>query len=120
MKQYEEELEHVKLVFKFLTDMGVAPTVYVHNQSFEFSTIMNVAEMFRSREVITCESLQNIIDECEYTKSESGGDAVAQQFARTMLEKQQAELGEVSDFCDKAYLCGDNWMNVLIWNNTLS
>lgn len=116
--QYQEELNHFKSIFDFLTDMDIIPNIVDVQDTNLISvgisdTIVSIAEKFMEREILTTQNLGEILS---LTMEEE--NFVAEQFIRGMIQKQQHEYAEATEFSDKAQLCGSNWMNVLIWNNS--
>lgn len=117
--QYEEELGHFKLIYSLVTDLGLTPSIAeideVSLQSLGMSdSILSVADKFFEREFLTTSNLGELM-----LLAVEESNFVVEEFLREMIKKQQHEYEEATDFCDKAKLCGENWMNVLIWNNTL-
>ena len=116
--QYQEELGHFKMIYSFLVDLDVCPNISEVQETSQLSlglgeSIVSVAEKFMEREVLTTENLGELLDE-----SMAEGNYIAEEFLRGMIEKQQHEYAEATEFMDKAKICGDNWMNVLIWNGS--
>lgn len=116
--QYQEELNHFKGIFDFLTELDVVPSITDIEDTNAMTvgisdTIASVAEKFMEREILTTQNLGEILS---LTIEEE--NFVAEQFIRGMIQKQQHEYAEATEFSDKAQICGNNWMNVLIWNNS--
>lgn len=116
--QYKEELEHFRLIFDFLVDMDVSPKIIDIDETSASTlslqdNIISIASKFMEREIITTTNLGEILGLCV-----DEDNYVAEQFMRGMVGRQQAEYAEATEFVDKANLCGNNWMNVLIWNNS--
>jgi len=116
--QYNEELEHFKLIFDFLVDMDVVPSIIEIDETNASTlslqdNIISIASKFIDRETITTSNLGEILGLCI-----DESNFIAEQFIRGMIGRQQAEYAEATEFMDKANLCGSNWMNVLIWNNS--
>ena len=116
--QYEEELSHFKAIFDFLVDVNVSPNIVDVQETNALTlglsdSIISVAQKFMEREVLTTQNLSEILS---LTIDEE--NVVAEVFVRDMISKQRGEYAEATDFVDKANICGENWMNVLIWNNS--
>lgn len=118
-KQYKEEEEHFLKINKFLTDLSVVPNILEVTSTGMISSgiqdnIISIAKLYLSLEKETSESLGDILELCL-----SENNHVASEFIREMIKNQIHEYEEATDFLDKSELCGSNWMNVLIWNNTI-
>jgi len=114
--QYQEELGHQKMIYSLLVDLDVSPNISEVQETSQMSlglreSIVSIAEKFMEREIITTKNLEEILD-----LAVDEGNHVVGEFMRGMIEKQQHEYAEATEFMDKAKICGDNWMNVLIWN----
>jgi ferritin len=115
--QYDEELSHFRAIFDFLVDLDVSPNIIDVQDTNVFTlglsdTITSVAQKFMEREVLTTQNLAEIL-----SLSIDEENVLAEVFLRDMISKQRSEYAEATEFADKANICGDNWMNVLIWNN---
>lgn len=118
-RQYGEELEHAKSLHSFLVDLNVVPKMVEIDETDSESLAMSdqiesIAKKYMEREISTTDNLGDLL-----TLSIEENNYVATEFLRTMIQKQQAEYAEATDFSDKAELCSNNWVNVLIWNNSL-
>lgn len=116
-KQHEEEQNHSLMIYNLLTDLGVSfdfPEVNGCNMPFE--TIIDIANLFFDREVLTTTSLNEIKMQAE---SESGTASVVAERMREMLLLQQNEHEESTTFLDQAMLTGGDWKFVMLWDVSL-
>lgn len=119
-KQHSEEQGHFMMIFDFLTKLSVVPKIQEGGEEFSFDTlnlsddIVSIANLYMEREIQTTKSLDSILELCE-----SESNYVCAELVREMIKNQVSEYDEATDFLDKANICGENWMNVLIWNNSL-
>lgn len=115
MKQHDEEIKHSLSFFNFLVDLGVSIEIpAVDGFGTPFANISGIAKLYLEREVLTTNNIN------ELKKLAIAEDnAVAEEFLRGMISEQQHEYSEATDFLDNATLCGDNWFNVKLWNDSL-
>ena len=113
--QHDEETDHAKLIFDFLTNMN-ADVELLEIPAVETScnNIGDVARVYLEREIQTTDSLNSIKQLAVEQVS-----PLAEEFMRTMLQKQIAEMDEAYTFADKAELTGNNWAFVLLWDASL-
>ncbi|MFZ2992520.1 MAG: ferritin-like domain-containing protein [Microgenomates group bacterium] len=110
--QYKEENEHFHKFFDILTDFNVVPNIPdIPNVQFDFTSIVDIANKFLERELLTTESITEIRD-----LSIDESYPIAEEFLRDMISLQRLEYEEALTMVDKAELCGSNWMNVFIWD----
>jgi len=112
--QYEEEQNHAKMIFDFLTDLNAdfyAPEI--NQVNIEFTGFVDIAHAYLNREIATTTSLDEIL------KMAQDENPVAEEFLRKMIDMQRHEYEEASTFVDKAEIVGNNWMNVLLWDLSL-
>ena len=113
--QYDEENSHNKMIYDFLVDMNSPISMdSVDSTDFSINSIMDIAEAYLNREVLTTTSLNEIKNMCI---SENNG--VAEEFLRQMVNQQRAELEEATTFYDQAELCGNDWKFVFLWDRSL-
>ena len=113
--QYDEENSHNKLIYDFLVDMNSPISMdSVDSADFEIKSILDIANAYLSREVLTTKSLEEIKNMCI---SENNG--VAEEFLRQMINRQRAELEEANTFYDQSELCENDWKFVFMWNNSI-
>jgi ferritin len=110
--QYKEEQGHANLFVKILTDLGapvIIPQIEIVNMPF--GSIEDIAKAFYDREVLTTENIDELkglaIDE---------DNSIVEEFLRSMIVKQQAEMDEAISFMDKAKLTGNDWKVVMLWD----
>jgi ferritin len=110
--QYSEELEHAKIIFDLLTDLSASITLLeIDKVDFPINSIMDIAQKFLEREIITTESL----DEIKKLAIDTNNPVVEERM-REMIKAQQKEYEEATGFMDHAELTGNNWFNVLLWD----
>jgi ferritin len=116
MSQHDEEIEHSKMIYKFLTDMNAKINILsvkeVENIGYE--SIIELANLYLYLEKRTTEELEDIK---ELILEEKNG--VAEEFIRDMIKIQRHELEEALTFLDNAKLCDNDWKFVKIWNDNL-
>jgi ferritin len=115
--QHKEEQDHALIIYNLLVDLGVDFDMpEIMGCSMPFQSILDVANIYLEREVITTESLNEIknqaMGEIEYCP-------VVEERMRDMIETQQHEYREATDFFDKASLTEGDWKFVLLWDSSL-
>jgi len=113
--QHTEETEHSKMIYDFLTDHSSPITIPEVNAINSVpTTIMQIAELYLTREIETTKSLNSIkhlaIDEDNPT---------AEEFLRDMIKLQRHEYEEATGFYDRAMIVGDDWKTALLWDLSL-
>jgi ferritin len=83
--------------------------------SIDFSNIIDVANAYLGREIITTQSLDDIKNLAIEEKN-----PVVEERMREMIKLQQNEYAEATDFMDKAEITGGDWKFVLMWDLGLS
>lgn len=115
--QIDEEHEHSKLIFEFLTDMNAKVEMkQVDEIPFNpdnINSIVEIATLYLDREKVTTQSLTEERDIAIENK-----DSVAEEFLRQMVDRQRNELKEASTFMDNAVLC-DSWRDVKVWSDNI-
>jgi len=111
-QQHEEEFNHSKMIYDFLTDHSSPISIpEINSPDKEITSIIQLAELYFERERETTKSLNSIkhlaIDEDNPT---------AEEFMRDMIKIQRAEYEEATTFLDKAILAGDDWKTILLWD----
>jgi ferritin len=113
--QVDEEHEHSKLIFEFLTDMNADVEIRdINSVNMQFKSIVDIATAYLDREQITTQSL---IEEKDIAIEDK--DGVSEEFLRHMIDKQRIELAEATTFMDNALLAGSDWWHVKVWSDSL-
>ena len=114
-EQHSEEISHGLIIYNLLSDLSVVFTV-PEIESYDISlidSIYKVGELYLEREVITTESLDEIkkqaIDE---------NNPVVEERIRLMIQYQQSEYKEATEFRDTTILFSE-WWQVALWNASL-
>jgi ferritin len=114
--QHDEEMGHSKIIFDLLTDMNTSVIMReIDEVSIDFSNIIDVANAYLGREIITTQSLDDIKNLAIEEKN-----PVVEERIREMIKLQQNEYAEATDFMDKAEITGGDWKFVLMWDLGLS
>ena len=114
-EQYDEERKHGKIFFDLLTDLNTSVIIPAINAcEMEIVSILDVAQLYLDREILTTKSLKEIRD-----LAMEDGNAVVEEKLRYMIGLQQNEYSESTSFMDSAELCGDDWWKVKVWNDSL-
>lgn len=117
INQIDEEHEHSKLIFEFLTDMNAKVELKqvdeVKINPDTIKSIIDIATLYLDREKVTTQSLTEEKDIAIENK-----DSVAEEFLREMINKQRDELKEASTFMDNALLC-ESWRDVKVWSDNI-
>jgi ferritin len=113
--QHQEEIDHSKKIFDFLTDHSSPIFIpEINSPNIPLVSIVQIAELYLTREIDTTKSLNGIkhlaIDEDNPT---------AEEFMRDMIKMQIHEYEEATTFLDKAILAGDDWKIILLWDASL-
>jgi ferritin len=110
--QADEELEHADMIYKYVVDMGgdFIPTS-ISGFSFIVNSILDIAILYKEKEISTTQSLQDLLDLAIEVK-----DSISEVFIRKMIKLQKHEYEEVSDFEDKALIIGDDWKTAFLWD----
>lgn len=109
--QRDEELEHAKDFFDFLTDLnGNVTMAMVPEVELNISTFQDIAKAYLAREILTTKSISYLRDLAVEEKN-----PVADEFFRKMISLQQKELAEASSMSDKADLLPE-WWQVALWD----
>lgn len=117
-KQDEEEIEHSRIIYKLLTDLGATfPILEIAECNMPLNTMSDVANLFLSREIETTNSLKEIM--IMASDENEGGCPVVQVAMQDMLKLQQAELDEATTFADRVALIGDDLKFALLWDASL-
>lgn len=118
-EQWEEELKHSKIFFDLIADLnGEISIPAIQEVAITYSSILEIANAFMEREVVTTKSIEEIRD-----LAISEGNGVVEQRCREMIEVQQKEYGEATTFQDRASLLSDgdstSWWRVALWDASL-
>lgn len=114
-KQHQEELEHSKMIFDFLTDLNA--DVYIpeiDGVKRGFSGIVEIGKVYLEREIETTASL----DEIKKMAIEQS-NPVTEEFMREMIKLQRNEYKEATEFVDRAMNTGDDMKFVQLWDLSL-
>lgn len=115
--QHDEEEEHAKLIYKLLTDLNESFNLpQIDECNVAINSILDVGELYLSREVETTNSLKEI--RIQAADESNGGCPVVEVFMIKMLKKQQAELAEATSFRDKSSLFPE-WWQVALWDSSM-
>jgi ferritin len=112
VEQHAEETGHSLMIFDLMTDLN-APIKIPEIDAIDMpiNSIMEIAEAYLNREILTTESL----DEIKKLAIEQS-NPVVEEFMRKMLVLQQNEYAEATDFMDKSQLTGNDWKWVFMWD----
>ena len=114
-EQHEEEQGHASIILSLLTDLSTPFRVPpIPGYSPEFPTIVDFAQAYLEREIITTNNLDEIK---ELAMEES--NPVVEERIRQMIILQQAEYDEATTFMDKAKVFGADWKSVMLWDAAL-
>ena len=114
-EQHTEETGHAKHFLNLLTDLNADVFIpEVDAVMITYSTIMELANAYLAREIITTQS----IDALKKTAIDEDNPVVEEKM-REMITIQQAEYEEATTFLDKATLF-DEWWKVGLWNESLN
>jgi len=112
--QQGEEMGHGMEFLNLLTDLNADVTIpEIDGIAIGINSIMDIATLYLNREVLTTKS----IDEIKKLAIQDNNPVVEEKM-REMITKQQNEYAEASTFMDNAFLCGDEWWKVKIWNDS--
>jgi len=113
--QYKEEQSHATMILDLLTDLNADVTFpKIDGCSIKFGTIVDIANIYLEREILTTKSL----DEIKVMAMDTGNPVVEERI-RTMILLQQAEYAEATDFLDKATIIGSDWKLALLLDASL-
>jgi ferritin len=109
--QHEEEFQHSMEFFNLLTDLnGDVIIPEIDEISMPFSTILEIANAYLEREILTTKSIEEI-----KRLSIEQGNSVVEEKMREMITKQQKEYEEATSFLDKASILSE-WWQVALWD----
>ena len=114
-EQHSEEIEHSLIIYKLLSDLSIT-FIVPEVESYDISNIDNIlgiAELYLEREIITTESLGDI----KKLAMEEDNHVVEERM-RDMIELQQAEYAEATEFFDRSSLFVD-WWQVALWDSSI-
>jgi ferritin len=113
--QHEEEFTHSKMIYDLLTDLD-APIIIpeVDEININFTSIIEIADRYLNREVVTTTSLNEI-----KKLAIEQDNPVVEEFMRDMIKIQRSEYDEATDFYDKSELAGNDWWKVSVWDLSL-
>lgn len=115
LEQHNEETGHSLTLYNLLSDLSVV-FVVPQIETYDISSIDNIvslAELYLEREYQTTESLGEI------KKQASDEDNhVVEERIREMIELQQLEYAESTEFLDRANLLKE-WWQVALWDSSL-
>jgi len=110
--QFKEEQDHSKMIFDLLTDLNTDIRLpSIESVELNIENIMDIAQKYLDREIETTESLNEI-----KVLAMEDQNPIVEERIRRMVELQQHEYAEATDFMDKAEITGNLWMNVFIWD----
>lgn len=113
--QHDEEIGHSKMIFDLLSDLNVVINIpLIEGCNMPINSIIDIAELYFSREVLTTESLTEIRN---MAMEENSG--IVEEKMREMISLQQHEMAESTEFLDRANLTAGNWQFVLLWDSSL-
>ena len=113
--QHDEEIGHSRLIYDFLIAMNAPFFVgEISEVKLDINSIMDIANAYLDREKLTTQNLNEIK---LLTISEQNG--TAEEFLRSMVNRQINELEEASNFYDNAELTGNDWWKVQMWDKAL-
>jgi len=115
LDQHAEETEHSLIIYSLLSDLSivfVVPEIPFFDLGGELS-IQEVANLYLEREFLTTESLDEI-----KRQAMDESNPVIEERMRDMIEIQQKEYAEATDFLDKSYLFTE-WWQVGLWDVSL-
>jgi len=109
--QYKEEQEHANLFIKILTDLNTPVIIpSIEPVSISFGNIEDIAQAYLDREILTTENIDELKD---LAIDES--NSIVEEFLRSMIVRQQAEMDEAFSFRDKAKMMKE-WWQVALWD----
>jgi ferritin len=110
--QWQEELEHSKIIVDLLTDLNTDVKIpEIEGCDMIINSMLDIASMYLDRENLTTESL----DEIKKLAIEVSNPIIEERM-REMISKQQLELSESTDFSDKVEIIGTDWKFALLWD----
>lgn len=116
-KQHQEEQEHSLIIYKLLSDLNATfDFPEINGCSMSFNTILDIANLFLEREIITTNSLNEIKNQA---MDENDPCPVVEERIREMLKLQQSEYEEATTFLDRASLIEGDWKFVMLWDASL-
>lgn len=108
--QFEEEIEHQKMIADYITDRNEDIIVLgVNEVDFEPTNLLEVANTYLKQEQHTTKKLINI---AKSAFEES--DFITFSFMQEMINNQKEEEEEAFTFLDKVELIGEDWSNIVL------
>jgi ferritin len=113
--QWQEELEHSKIIVDLLTDLNTDVKIpEIEGCDMVINSMLDIASMYLDREILTTESL----DEIKKLAIEVSNPVVEERI-RDLIAKQQGEFSEATDMFDKVEIIGADWKFALLWDLSL-
>ena len=109
--QHQEEFEHSIEFFNLLTDLNADVYIpQIDEINKDFATIVNLAEVYLQREILTTTSISEILK-----LAIQDNNPVVEQKMREMIAIQQKEYEEATTFLDRAILMPE-WWQCALWD----